>query len=478
MTTPYSRAALLLVLATSSCAAPARMVPIPRFDAAPAHAVAPDPLVEKRFTQGIQPLDDARSIHYLQFFGGGGAAIGVLFGPLGVVANVRAIERATAADVAILKGKLPLDPLAMEREVARGIPELMAAAPDASAVRLTPEVVVVRMKDDRLLFGSTLLVDYGPIGRSWKRTYVHQSAFTATKAEVAQGLTPAQLRDLEAQLRAGFQAVTALYLEELHGTASRIGEVKFKSEFVTPRVQIEFTAEELSGPADRLVARVALTTYSLPRSGVLVPSVAAALQAAPSPAAVAPAAIVPAEPFAPPPPGALAIEFATADTTREGGLVNQTTYSDRRDDVAVTGRTFANGVLTVSGQVGFGKGSQYGGMGPNWDIQPSAGPIDATRFKSVTFRLASTARKLRLRLVGSEREVREGGCYPIFVVDVSDQLRAYTIPLANFAPEGWCGKKARHVRETLPSLIGFEIVSTEVANRPITISVGSTTLVP
>jgi hypothetical protein len=269
-----SLAALLALAAAPGCVAPA-LQPAPKLDAAPTYAVQPDPLGDQRFTHTLQPLDDAKTVLYLQSFGGGGAGVGLLLGPLGVAANAKAIGANTDADVKLLAGKLPLRPADTYQDVLRELPELAAAAPGAGAVRLTPEVLIVRAKDEVLLFGCTLGVDYTGVGTKWSRTYVYQTGISIPKAQVAQGLAPEQLQALQAELRTGFQTLTALYLDDLHGKAEPVRSVKFKSVYMSPRFTFELVGQELPGPADRRVVRLVLRnggaiTYSFPQAAVEV----------------------------------------------------------------------------------------------------------------------------------------------------------------------------------------------------------------
>lgn len=178
------------------------------------------------------------------------------------------------------------------------------------------------------------------------------------------------------------------------------------------------------------------------------------------------------------PLGGITFEFATADFTRQGGAVNVTKYSERDGDVTLKGKAVADGVLTVHGQVGLGQGSTWAGLGPNWDLQADSRPLDASKFKFVTFRIAASTRSVRLRLVGAERETQRNGCYPVYVLEVNDQMKEYNIPISKFEPERWCGSRGRDPRETLPRLTGFEVVSTNVSQLPLTLSIGRTTLIP
>ncbi len=189
--------------------------------------------------------------------------------------------------------------------------------------------------------------------------------------------------------------------------------------------------------------------------------------AKPAPAPAATAAAAP-----------LTIEFASAEATKTGGAVIETNYSEKPGDAAVTARTFADGIVTYAGQVGFGKGSAWAGIGFSWSLGKDGEPLDATAYKTVTFRLAATTGVLRVRVVGNDKETRDNGCYPIFLQRVSPKVEEYTIPLSQFAAESWCGAKARGPSDVLRALTGFEVASSDMTGKPITISAGAVTLNP
>lgn len=173
------------------------------------------------------------------------------------------------------------------------------------------------------------------------------------------------------------------------------------------------------------------------------------------------------------------VVFTGPKSTRAGVEVGETVYSERSEDAMINDRQFENGVVTYSGQVGFGKGSTFAGIGINVNMFPDAKPIDATRFKGVTFRLASpTTRSLRLRIVGNDPKVVQQGCYPTTLVRVSKDLKDYTFKFKDFDPETWCGSRGVSVAKTIPSLVGFEIADINIQGKPTSISVGTITLNP
>jgi hypothetical protein len=173
------------------------------------------------------------------------------------------------------------------------------------------------------------------------------------------------------------------------------------------------------------------------------------------------------------PAGPVRLDFVSVRDTKAGGNVNDTRYSEKPDDVAILEKKFENGVVTITGQLGFGKGSAWAGFGFGVNFTREATPVDLGKAETITFHLASpTTRTLRLRIVGTDRAVQSAGCYPIVVQPVTPDMTEYVIPLARFAPEGWCGPNARTIQQTAPEAMGVEIVDTTYQRRPSTFSVG------
>jgi len=260
---------LVFILATSACAAPKFLAPPPKLDAMPAHVIiAPHGDDEKRFNLNLQPLDDAKSIIYRQEYGGGGVAVGLMLGAVGVMANRAAIKNETLADVELLKNKLPVRPLALYQDVATEFPELAIPAAHTKAVRIIPEVLVVRTDDEMLLIGCRLIVNYTSVGRPWIAIYTYQTDLKFPKAEVAQGLNPEQATKLRGQLRHGFLSLTGLYLDDVKTQSAPGKIVYFKSAFLTPRIMRSMVGQEQKGPGDRVVLRGRRGVLSFPRASV------------------------------------------------------------------------------------------------------------------------------------------------------------------------------------------------------------------
>jgi hypothetical protein len=85
---------------------------------------------------------------------------------------------------------------------------------------------------------------------------------------------------------------------------------------------------------------------------------------------------------------------------------------------------------------------------------------------------------LRIRVLGDEKAVRDAGCYPVVLQPVTPELREYSIPLARFASESYCGVNARTVAVTQVGLSAVEVADAKVGGgkRDIDFQVGRITL--
>lgn len=183
-------------------------------------------------------------------------------------------------------------------------------------------------------------------------------------------------------------------------------------------------------------------------------------------------------PVAAPADGSVAkVEFASTTRAKNGAVVNDTKYSEKPDDAQILDKKFENGAVTYTGQLGFGKGSAWAGFGFGVSFAGDAKPVDISKAQTITFRLASaTTRSLRLRITGPDQAVQAAGCYPIVMQPVTPELTAYEIPIAKFAPEGWCGANARTIQQTAPQAVGVEVVDLAYQRAPSTFSVGTITV--
>lgn len=175
----------------------------------------------------------------------------------------------------------------------------------------------------------------------------------------------------------------------------------------------------------------------------------------------------------------LVIDYADNKTLSNKGAIAEIAYSQNAGDTRFDPLLLTDGALTVSGQVGMGKGSSWAGIGVQLPIGPDKLEMNATSYKSVTFNLASaTTGTLRLRLLGGDEAIKNAGCYPIVMQPVSGTMSSVTIELAKFASEGWCGANARTVKDTMRFFTGYEIVDVAIQKKPTSFAIGKITLNP
>jgi len=137
-----------------------------------------------------------------------------------------------------------------------------------------------------------------------------------------------------------------------------------------------------------------------------------------------------------------------------------------------------DGLLVVNGRLGLGNGSRWSTLGV--EIAPAAGGADADLSHANVLRIrlaAATARPLRLRIKGGDREIGNAGCYPVVVQMVTTTAADYTIPLAAFRSPGWCGTKAVAIEQTLRSVERVEVTANDAPEGPVAFWVGRTDFV-
>lgn len=215
-------------------------------------------------------LDDARRTRFVQNFGGGGAGVGVMFGPLGVLANAAAIKSTTKEDSALLRGKLGLD-VQREFEAAALAAGFRADAAVDQAPVAAPYLEVVRIDDQRFALGAVLVVELGVSRGNWRGVYQSQMDTVLTRADVAATLAPEHQAALAAELRQAFAGVIALARADVDGALPvAVDEVTFKSDYLTPRIVFELPAQRLETRDGRVLLRTAYSVVSLPVDQVTI----------------------------------------------------------------------------------------------------------------------------------------------------------------------------------------------------------------
>ena len=77
--------------------------------------------------------------------------------------------------------------------------------------------------------------------------------------------------------------------------------------------------------------------------------------------------------------------------------------------------------------------------------------------------------------------LRDRGCYPVALVQVTPEMREYTLPIASFVPESYCGAGAPSGASTAAALTAVEIADATVLagrRRPVDFTVGTIRALP
>ncbi|MGQ2993069.1 hypothetical protein [Variovorax sp.] len=227
----------------------------------------------------VRHLDAAKSIVYSQNFGGGGAALGLLLGPLGVAANASMIDSNTEADAVRLRGKLTLAPreLFLAAATQQGLEVVDDAAAGAPGRTLaTPYLFVSKTDNDRLLTAAAVRLEYGQGTDQWSGVYMYQLPSSYQLDDLAR-LTPEMQARLGTEAAQGFSALAAFIAKEApqqDGQAKGGTEKDFsyKSDLLTPRIEIEMNGRFIARSGDLIWFRSFGGVYAVRTSNIKVMS--------------------------------------------------------------------------------------------------------------------------------------------------------------------------------------------------------------
>lgn len=248
MRVPYCRLiALVSVLALAGCAsAPVNQGPIAVRQAGSEVALVHTALLDQT-NHMTKHLDEKKNVVYFQNFGGGGAAAGLLLGPLGVAANIKAIDSNTSKDVSVLLGKIESDPILAFKSAAARSGVVVHEQADGRSSRATPYIYVVKTQQDPdvLAIAAALIVESpldkasnrknAPAEPQWRYKYMYQLPGKYTP-EALDSSTKAQL---QTELDSGYAKILAMMARDTAENAAKEQKVKFKSSFLVPRFDFE-----------------------------------------------------------------------------------------------------------------------------------------------------------------------------------------------------------------------------------------------
>jgi len=190
-----------------------------------------------------------------------------------------------------------------------------------------------------------------------------------------------------------------------------------------------------------------------------------------------------ADPQAVPAPSSRTLSTPQADgRTAEGGFVDAFVFAEKPGDVVLNPVSFSKGTAHASGVIDPRHGSTWGGIALTTSLLRGGRALDAGSARTLAITLASTpSALLRVRLVGPNTAIRDKGCYPVATVQVAPEPKEYTLPIAAFAPEAYCGATAPAGAAAAAALTAVEVADAVVTpglRRPVDFTVGVIRLNP
>ncbi len=251
---------IVTALALTACSAP-----VPKFQSAvpdagkSTYAMASAPALATT-SSTIQHLDNDKTIVYQQNYGGGGAGLGLLLGPIGVAANASMIESMTKSDAEKMREKILVKPRNVFESAARKKGVQLDNVTDA---RITPYLYVSKTENDRLLVASAMIVEQA----AWSGKYMYQLPVTYSVDELA-GLDGNATVQLQNAVEGGFEALLQQMQAESAASEASEKPITFKSDFVTPRFGFDMYGSLVGTDNDVVWVRTVGAVYGLRKSNV------------------------------------------------------------------------------------------------------------------------------------------------------------------------------------------------------------------
>ena len=168
--------------------------------------------------------------------------------------------------------------------------------------------------------------------------------------------------------------------------------------------------------------------------------------------------------------------------TAEGGYIDGFAYAEKPGDATLGKIAVAGGVARATGEIEPRRGSTWGGIGLTTSVARGTHTVDVSASRALVVALAANGTgTLRVRLVGTNTATRDAGCYPVAIVRVTPELRDYTLPVASFAPEAYCGANSPGGVATASALAAVEVADPAVTpgrRRLVDFTVGAIRVTP
>jgi endo-1,4-beta-xylanase len=179
-------------------------------------------------------------------------------------------------------------------------------------------------------------------------------------------------------------------------------------------------------------------------------------------------AVTPAAPAVTQTPSTAILEFARFTNTNQsiqGGAIVKTEYNEKAGDAQVSSLRTENGVVIVDYKLSKQAGSSFAGAGVGINALPDAKTLDAKGYNALRLQVASSeGTRLRIRISSNDQAIINAGCYPVFFLTVTPELKSYTLPLEKFAAPGYCGANARSIAQVMSNVFIVEIADEDIPN--------------
>jgi hypothetical protein len=214
-----------------------------------------------------QHVDRSRNILYFQNFGGGGAGLGVLLGPIGVAANMSMIESNTKQDVERLRDKIAIDPPAVFSAAALRSGTAVRPLATADVPPASPYLYVAKTDPETLVMAAGLAVESADAAAPWTRKYMLQLPGTYT-LDALVALDQQGASRISRELEDAYVTLLRILPGESTDSIEKEPAVKFKSAFITPRFEFELLGKLAAADAEVVWVRLPTGLFGVRRSHI------------------------------------------------------------------------------------------------------------------------------------------------------------------------------------------------------------------
>jgi hypothetical protein len=222
----------------------------------------------------LQHLNQNKDILYSQTYGGGGVGVGLLLGPLGVAANIKAIESNTMKDVAALKNKININPNQVFVNSANKNGLSIKTDSSNKSLKFNPYLLVEKTEGDIIMLAAVVLIDQVGTKQMFPTKYLVQLPTTYTFAEMS-NLDASRTKALESYVEQSFGVLIARIKSEATATPETEEKITVVSEFLTPRFKFEMAGSLVEKTKDYTWVRIIGGVCGVRNGDITVKKVAA-----------------------------------------------------------------------------------------------------------------------------------------------------------------------------------------------------------